>query len=90
MLKREDKSKITLLLTPAIAQCQALAWQFNLNPESFGVAHTPRFDIMLNKIVYDKQVTPEQLAEALQAEYVGEGQLVPKILSFNFELCNEQ
>ena len=79
-----DKPQIIQFLTPATAQCKALAQQFDLDPNALSISSTDPFDIMLNNLVNSKKVTPEQLAEALQSRLVGHGQLAGKILEYEF------
>lgn len=80
----DDRSQIIEFLTPATAQCKALAHQFDLDPNALSNLSMNPFDIMLDKLVYSKKVTPKQLADALQSRLVGRGQLAMKILQYEF------
>ena len=78
----EDSGQVIQFLYPAAAQCKAIALQFGLDPEALGAVKPPEpFEIMLNQIIYDKEVTPEQLAQALRSPLVGHGQLARTVLS---------
>ena len=80
----DDSSQIILFLTPARAQCKALAQQFDLDPNVLSNASTDPFDIMLDKLVNTKRVTPKQLANALASRQVGHWQLAQKIIQYKF------
>ena len=80
----DDSSQIIEFLTPARAQCKALAQQFDLDPNALSNASTDPFDIMLDKLLNTKKVTPKQLADALGSRQVGHGQLAEKIILYQF------
>ena len=80
----DNISQIAEFLTPATAQCKALAQRFDLDPNALSNSSTDPFDTMLDKLVYSKKVTPKQLADALRSPLVGHGQLAMKILQHDF------
>ena len=80
----DDSTQIIEFLTPARAQCKALAQQFDLDPNALSNASTDPFDIMLDKLLNTKKVTPKQLADALESRQVGHGQLAEKIILYKF------
>ena len=79
-----NSSQIIKFLNPATAQCKALAQQFDLNPNDLTKASdsTDLFDVMVGKLVNSKQVTPKQLADALESPLVGYGQLARKVKKY--------
>ena len=50
----DDSYQIIEFLTPAKAQCKALAQQFDLNPDALSNASTDPFYIMLDKLLNTK------------------------------------
>ena len=79
-----DFKKISKLLLPAAAQYRDLAWQLGENPDLLGTAKKDQLDIMLDKLLNEKGVTQNQLAEALRDPLVGHGQLADKLLQHDF------
>ena len=72
------------LLFPAAGKCIPLAQQLGLDPVLLGIIEKHPFDIMLEQLVYNKQITPQQLHDALKSPFVGDIPLAKKVLQHDF------
>ena len=76
----EDVAQICNFLHPASAKCRDLARKFGIDPDTLSQPLPNPFEVMLDQLVNNKQVTSKQLAKALQSPLVGCSLLALKVL----------
>ena len=75
---------ITAFLKPAAGACTDLAYEFDLDPQELSTATLTSFDLMINDIVKQGDITQKKLAEALETDLVGHGMLAITVRDYDF------